>query len=171
MLSATGVILIGINQVRVDPGVMYGNPETSPGGRAWRHACSIMLNFAMINNKDSKIFDEEGEQTGHHVRVRVDKNRLAPPYRVAEIAIKYTQGIAEKEIEIRELGAKYDVIERPNNKTWILDDEKYNGKDAMAEALLDEELQLSVFERIKEAKENIKSSEKVEEIEEIEIEE
>ena len=100
MLSATGVILIGINQIRVDPSVMWGNPEGSPGGRAWRHACSMMLNFAMINNKDSKIFDEQGEQIGHHVRVRLDKNRLAPPFRVAEIAINYTQGIVEKEIKM-----------------------------------------------------------------------
>ena len=53
---------------------------------------------------------------------------------------------------MRDLGAKYGVIERPNNKVWVLDGEKYNGKDAMANSLLDSELQLSVYERVKKIK-------------------
>ena len=155
MLSKTGVTFIAINQVRLDPGVMYGNPETTPGGRALRHVLSLRLNFSRIAAKDSKIFDDNSEIIGHHVRVRVDKNKLAFPGRTAEIALTYTGGIVDKNIEIRDLGAKYGVIQRPNNKTWILDDEKYNGKDAMAEALIDPELQLDIFERVKEAKKNI----------------
>lgn len=154
LLSQTGVTFIAINQLRVDPGVMYGNPESSPGGRALKHSCSMMLNFAKIKSKDSSILDEKGEQIGHHVRVRVDKNKLAPAHRTAEIAITYLTGLTEQNIELRDLGAKYGVIERPNNKTWILDGVKYNGKDMMADALLDEDLQASVFERIKSAKMN-----------------
>lgn len=153
MLAETGVTFIVINQVRLTPGVMYGNPETTPGGKTFKHYCSIMLNFSRIAAKNSAI-EENGEQIGHHVRVRVDKNKLAPPFRVAEIAITYNGGITEHNIELRDLGAKYGVIERPNNKTWILDGEKYNGKDAIAEALLDNELQLSLLEKIKEAKRN-----------------
>jgi recombination protein RecA len=156
LLSDTGVTFIVINQIRLQPGVMYGNPETSPGGNALKHAHTMMLNFSRIAAKNS-VIEEDGERVGHHVRVRVDKNKLAPPYRVAEIAITYNSGITEHNIELRELGAKYGIIERPNNKVWVLDGEKYNGKDAMAEALLDEELQLSVLERVKEAKRNCKS--------------
>lgn len=155
MLSTTGVSLIGINQVRTDPGVMYGNPESSPGGRAWKHACSVMLNFAKINAKDSAILHPvTGEQIGHHVRVRIGKNKLAPPGRVAEVAIEYVQGVVGLNVEARDLGAKYGVIERPNNVTWVLDGEKYKGKDSIAVALEDEDLRNSVIEQVKEAKMN-----------------
>jgi recombination protein RecA len=154
LLSDTGVTFIGINQIRMDPGVKYGNPESSPGGRAFKHACSHMLNFSRIAAKESPILVND-EQIGHHVRVRVDKNKLAPPFRVAEIAITYNSGIAERNIEVRELGAKYGVIERPNNVTYILDGVKYKGKEAMAEALRDESLQASVMARVKEAKANM----------------
>lgn len=174
LLTKSGVTFIGINQVRVDPGVMFGNPETSTGGRAWKHYCSMMLNFARIRAKDSAILDENDVQIGHHVRVKVEKNKLAPAYREAEIAILYTKGVIDKNKEIRDLGAKYGVIERPNNKTWVLDGEKYNGKDAIAEALLDLDMQASVLERVKEVK--IKSTsftapvrvEKLEELEDLE---
>lgn len=167
MLSLSGVTMIIINQVRLTPGVMYGNPETSPGGNALKHAHTMMLNFSRIAAKNSVIESSNGEQIGHHVRVRIDKNKLAPPFRVAEIAITYNSGITEHNIELRELGAKYGVIERPNNKVWILDGEKYNGKDAIAEVLLDKDLQVSLLEKIKEAKKNCKiAATTIEEIEE-----
>lgn len=154
LLSHTGVTMIIINQIRMQPGVMYGNPETTPGGNTLKHHHTMMLNFSRIAAKNSVIEDDDGERIGHHVRVRVDKNKLAPPFRVAELAITYYSGVTEHNIELRDLGAMYGVIERPNNKTWILDGVKYNGKDAIAEALLDTELQQSVLERIKEAKKN-----------------
>lgn len=152
MLSATGTTLIGINQVRVDPGVMYGNPETSPGGKAWKHSCSMMLNFAKMNGKESSIVDTFDNQIGHHVRVRVDKNKLAPPFRKAEFAILYTHGIAELNVEVRKLATKYGILERPNNKTWICEGEKYIGISAMDNALIDEELRNTILQKVKEAK-------------------
>jgi len=151
MLSKTGVIFIVINQVRLSPGILYGNPETTPGGKTFKHHCSMMLNFSRIAAKDS-VIEENKERVGHHVRVRVDKNKLGPPYRTAEVAILYNSGITEHNIELRDLGAKYGIIERPNKKTWVLDGEKYNGKDAIAEALLDVNLQKLLLERIKLAK-------------------
>jgi recombination protein RecA len=154
LLSDTGVTFIVINQIRLTPGVMYGNPETSPGGNALKHAHTMMLNFSRIAAKNS-VIEVNGERIGHHVRVRIDKNKLAPPFRVAELAITYSNGITEHNIELRELGARYGIIERPNNKTWVLDGNKYNGKDAMAEALLDKELQADILERVKNAKKNL----------------
>jgi recombination protein RecA len=154
LLSETGVSLIAINQVRFQPGVMYGDPTMSPGGTALKHACAQMINLGVINSKESRI--EEGtEQIGHHIRAKVQKNKKAPPFRVAEFAINYTKGVIDKNIEIREIGARYGIIERPNTKTWILDGEKYNGKDAIADALKDPALQLSVLERAKAAKQNM----------------
>lgn len=153
LLTLTGVLFIAINQLRFNPGVMYGDPTSSPGGQALKHACSQMINFGMIKSKDSKI-EEDGEQVGHHIRAKVQKNKKAPPFRVAEFGIKYLEGVIDKNIEIRDIGARYGVIDRPSTKSWVLDGVKYNGKDAMATALLDEELQLSVLERSKEAKRN-----------------
>ena len=153
LLTATGVLFIAINQLRFQPDVMYGDPTSAPGGQALKHACAQMINFGMINSKDSKIFNGD-DQIGHHIRAKVQKNKKAPPFRVAEIAIKYTEGVVDKHIEMRDLGARYNVIERPNNVTYELDGVKYKGKDAIADALLDEELQASVFEKVKEAKAN-----------------
>jgi len=170
LLTQTGVLFIAINQLRFKPDVMYGDPTGSPGGQALKHACSQMINFGMISSKDSKI-EEDGEQTGHHIRAKIQKNKKAPPFRTAEFAIKYLEGVVDKHIEIRDLGARYGIIERPNNKTWVLDGVKYNGKDAIAEALKDEELQLSIFEKAKEAKRNLVVPKKVEENSEEETEE
>lgn len=154
LLTQTGVLFIAINQLRFRPDVMYGDPTSSPGGQALKHACAQMVNFGMINSKESRI-EEDGERIGHHVRAKVEKNKKAPPYRVAEFGIKYLEGVVDKHIEVRDIGARYGVIDRPNTKTWELDGVKYNGKDAIAAALLDEELQLSVLERAKEAKANM----------------
>ena len=152
MLADTGVSFIGINQVRMDPGVMYGNPESSPGGRAFKHACSVMLNFSRIAAKDSVILDNNGDKVGHHVRVKVSKNKLAPPFREAELALLYNGSVSEHNLEIRDLGDKYGILERPNNKTWIYNGTQYNGKDKMAEALLDDDLRNEVIEKIMEVK-------------------
>lgn len=152
MLSATGVLFIVINQIRTQPGVMYGNPETSPGGRAIKHAESVAINLGMIGGKDSAIFDENKEQIGHSIRAKVIKNKKSVPFRTANFSIIYTQGIVNKNEEIRDIGARYGIIQRPNNRTWVLDEEKYGGKDIIAKALENTELAQSVLERSKEAK-------------------
>lgn len=157
LLTATGVTLIAINQLRYKPDVIYGDPTDSPGGTALKFACAQMVNLGMIRSKESRI-EEEDEQVGHMIRAKVQKNKKAPPFRSVEFAIKYTEGIVNRNIELRDLGARYGVIERPNNKVWVLDGVKYNGKDAIADALLDEELQLSVLQRVKDAKKNFKKA-------------
>lgn len=153
LLTQTGVTFIAINQLRYKPDVMYGDPTDSPGGTALKFACAQMVNLGIINTKESRI-EEGGARVGHHIRAKVDKNKKAPPYRQAEFAIKYLEGIVDKNVELRDLGTHYGVIERPNNVTYLLDGVKYKGKDAIADALLNEELQQSVLARIKEAKAN-----------------
>jgi recombination protein RecA len=152
LLSATGVLFIVINQIRTQPGVMYGNPEISPGGRAIKHAEAIALNLGIVGGKETQIFDDDKTRIGHTIRAKVIKNKKAPPFRVGLFSIDYTKGIINKNEEIRDIGARYGVISRPNNRTWILDDQKYSSKDAITEALKDADLQKSVFERVKEAK-------------------
>lgn len=155
MLTATGVTLIAINQVRSDPSVMFGDPTTTPGGNAFKHACSQMIMFAPIRKKESAI-EIDGDQMGHRVRARVDKNKKAPAFRRAEFDIVYTQGVVNKNQEVREIATKYDVIQRPNNRTYELDGEKYVGKDAIDELLKDPDLMNTVLERAKEEKKNYK---------------
>lgn len=156
LLTSTGVTLIAINQVRTQPGVMYGDPTISPGGQALKHACSQMINLGMIKSStESYIFDEAKTQIGHKIRAKIQKNKKAPPFRVAEFSIEYIKGIVSRHEELRDIAAKYNVIERPNNKIWILDGVKYNGKDAVAEVIKnDTNLQESLLERTKEAKKN-----------------
>jgi recombination protein RecA len=153
-LSDTGVTCIAINQLRYKPDVMYGDPTDSPGGTALKFACAQMINLGIVGKKDTKTF-EGNDQTGHTIRAYVQKNKKAPPYRKAEFMIEYTKGVVNKNIEVRDLGAKYGVLERPNNRTWIFDGTKYNSKEEMANALADEDVQATVMERVYEAKANM----------------
>jgi len=151
MLSKTGVLFIAINQIRFQPGVMYGDPTTSSGGMAWKHACSTVVNLGMIKKAESYTLDEEKERIGHRIRARITKNKLAPPFRVSEFDIIYTKGIVNREEEVRDIGVRYGIIARPNNRSWVMDEQKYD-KNSIITALQDEELQNSVFERAKQAK-------------------
>jgi len=152
MLTATGVTFIAINQLRYRPDVMYGDPTQSPGGTALKFACAQMINLGRLDNKDSRI-EEEGDRIGHHVRAKVEKNKKATPHREADFAIEYVKGITNKHIEIRDIGIRYKIIERPNNVMYILDGEKYKGKDAIANAILNSpELQESILQRAHEIK-------------------
>lgn len=155
MLDKAKVAFIAINQLRYKPDVMYGDPTDSPGGTALKFSCAQMINLGVINSADSKFFDEEDKeiQIGHHVRAKIQKNKKAPPFRKAEFAIEYTKGVVNRHVEIRDLGDMYKVLERPNNKTWIYNEEKFNGKDAMAEFIKNNpEAQKDILTKIKEAK-------------------
>ena len=156
LLSATGVSLIGINQVRMQPGVMYGDPTTSPGGVCLKHAASMQISLGMVKSStDSYIYDSAKNQIGHKIRAHIKKNKKAPPFRTAEFSIEYLRGVVSKHEELRDVAAKYGVISRPNNFAWELDGVKYKGKDAIAEAIKNDiALQESLLTRTKEAKKN-----------------
>lgn len=153
LLAATNVAFIAINQLREKPGVMYGDPTTSPGGNALKFACSQMINLAKINSAESKI-ERNDEQVGHMVRCRVDKNKTSSPFKVAEVAIEYLKGIVHQGVELRDLGCKFGVIKRPNNRTYEYDGQTFNGKDAMSEYLDDAANQSKIWGEIQEAKKN-----------------
>jgi len=154
LLSQTGTTLIAINQVRTDPGKLWGNPETTPGGQTWKHFCSLMINFTYLENKDSKIFDKNGDQIGHTIRARMDKVKVGAPFRVCDFTIEYTKGITNKHQEIADLATKYGVVNRPNNKTYEYKGHKFVGKDNYYNAFLDGTLdQEEILKQVKEAKE------------------
>jgi recombination protein RecA len=137
-VAEANVSMIFINQVRVNPGVMYGNPEDSPGGRALKHACSVMINMAPISGADSKIEDENEAVIGHKVRAKIQKNKVGAPFRDAIYTIKYTEGLINCEEELLDLAVLCGVINRPNNRTYELGSDKFSSRQAMLDYLKDE---------------------------------
>ena len=105
-IGRTGCCCIFINQLREKIGVMFGNPETTTGGNALKFYASIRLD---IRRSGSAIKDKEGNVIGNHVKVKVAKNKLAPPFRIAEFDITYGQGVS-KTGEIVDLGVDHDII-------------------------------------------------------------
>lgn len=107
--AKTKTAIIFINQIRMQVGVMFGNPETTPGGRALKFYSSVRLDI----RKTAQI--KKGEEIiGSRVKVKVVKNKVAPPFKGAEFDIYYNEGIS-KETDLINTGLKYGVITRSGN--------------------------------------------------------
>ena len=124
--SNTAMILI--NQIRVDPGKMFGNPEDTPGGRALKHACSLMINFAPLSGADNTVNNSNGDKIGHRVRAKIGKNKVGSPYRQAEYVIEYTKGITSMCEELLEVGQKSGYVVRPSVRSYEIHNNKFTSK-------------------------------------------
>ena len=127
-VSKTNCIVIFINQLRMKIGVMYGNPETTPGGRALKYFSSVRIDVRRI-----ETLKVGGEMIGNRTRAKIVKNKVAPPFKEAEFDIIYGEGIS-KIGEIVDLGVKLDLIDKPG-AWYTYGDVRVQGRDSMKEFL------------------------------------
>ena len=147
-ISKTGTVCIFINQLRDKIGVVYGNPETTTGGNALKFYASIRIDI----RKASVIKDGE-EQLGARAKVKIVKNKLAPPFRRAEFDIMYGEGIS-KIGEIIDLGVDKGIIKKSGSWYSYNDTKLGQGRDAAKQCVTDnpelaEELSKLIFEALK----------------------
>lgn len=148
IIRKSNTCVIFINQLRMKIGVMFGNPETTTGGNALKFYASVRLDI----RRSTQIKNTDGAVLGNKTRVKVVKNKVAPPFRTTEFDIMYGEGIS-KVGEVLDLGVEYEIVKKSGSWFSYGDTKLGQGRDAVKTLLLDnpelmEELEVKIREAI-----------------------
>ncbi len=144
--AKAGTTVVFINQIRMKIGVMFGNPETTPGGRALKFYTTVRIELRRIGSiKDGT------ENVGNRCRIKVAKNKVAPPFRTVEVDLMFREGIS-READLLELGADYGVVERSGSWYSYGETRLGQGKENSRQFLKENrdiaaEIELGIFEQ------------------------
>ena len=128
-LSKSNTCAIFINQIREKVGVMFGNPETTTGGRALKFYASIRLEIRRL----ASLKGSDNIEVGNRVKVKVVKNKMAPPFRIAEFDIMFNEGISRVS-SLVDVGTDFNIIEKKG--TWLsFNGQRFQGKEAAKQEL------------------------------------
>ena len=144
-ISKTNCTMIFINQLREKIGVMFGNPETTTGGNALKFYASVRLDI----RRSTQIKDSNGNVLGNKTRVKVVKNKVAPPFKLAEFDIMYGQGVS-KVGEVLDVAVEHEIVKKSGSWFSYADTKLGQGRDAVKQMIKDNpELMDELEEKIK----------------------